>query len=230
MEIKNKIAIITGASGGIGLAVAKILSQNGAQVVLAARSTDKLKKLEKEIPNSYAITADMRREKDIKNLIKETQEKFGRIDILINNAGQGLYSSVEQTNIDDYHDIMELNVFGLLLAMQEVIPIMRQQNGGLILNVSSMVSKNYFPNLAAYASTKYALNALSLTAREELKKENIIVSVFHPKMTATDFGKNVKGVSYSSGAGWPGMQVDSAEMVADGIVELIESEEPEGNM
>lgn len=230
MDVKDKIAIVTGASGGIGLAVAKAFSNKGTKVILAARSVDKLKKLEKEIPNSYAISADMRKLEDVKNLIQKTKEKFGRIDILVNNAGQGMSSSVEKININDYRDILELNVFGVLEAMQEVIPIMRERGGGLILNISSLVSKNYFPNLAAYASTKYALNALSLTAREELRKDNIIVSVFHPKMTATDFGKNVKGTPYVSSAGRPGMTVDSPERVAEEIVKLIESEEAEGNM
>ena len=230
MNVKDKVAIITGASGGIGLAVAKAFSNKGAKVVLAARSVDKLKKLESEIPNSYAVPTDMRKIDDIKNLVQKTKEKFGRVDILVNNAGQGMSSSVEKINLEDYRDILELNVFGVLEAMQEIIPIMRAQGGGLILNVSSLVSKNYFPNLAAYASTKYALNALSLTAREELKKDNIIVSVFHPKMTATDFGKNVKGVPYISSAGRPGMAVDTPEKVAEEIVKLIESEEAESNM
>ncbi len=95
--------------------------------------------------------------------------------------------------MDDYRAVMELNVFAVLLAMQKTIPIMRKQGGGMILNISSLVSKNYFPTLAAYASTKYALNALSLTAREELQKDNIVVSVFHPKMTATEFGAQCAG-------------------------------------
>ncbi len=230
MQIKNKIAIVTGASGGIGLALAKELAENGAKVVLAARSLDALKKLEKEVPNTYAVKTDMRKPEDVKNLIQKAKEKFGRIDILVNNAGQGLRAPVENINMDEYRDIMELNVFAVLNAMQEVIPIMREGGGGYILNISSRVSKNYFPNLAAYASTKYALNAISLTAREELKKDNIIVSVFHPKMTSTDFGKNSRGTPYVSSAGRPGMVSDTPEAVAKEIVKQIESEEPEAGM
>jgi short-subunit dehydrogenase len=221
---------VTGASAGIGLSLAKLLSIKEAKVVMAARSSDTLKKLEKEIPNSYAITTDMRNVDDVKNLIKETKKKFGRVDILINNAGQGLRSPVENINIDEYRDILELNVIAPVLAMQEVIPMMRAQGGGMILNISSLVSKNYFPELAAYASTKYALNAISLTAREELKKDNIVVSVFHPKMTATDFGKNSKGTPYVSAAGRPGMQADSPEIVAEEIIKQIESEVAEVGM
>jgi len=100
----------------------------------------------------------------------------------------------------------------------------------MILNVSSMVSKNYFPELAAYSSTKYALNAISLTARTELAPDHIVVSVFHPRMTATDFGANALGEKYVSSAGRPGMTVDTPEAVAEAIVEQIESESAEANM
>jgi len=203
-----------------------------------------LKKLMREIPNSHTIKTDMRKPEDVKNLVVKTKEKFGRIDILINNAGQGLWSPLEKIETQAYRDIMELNVFAVLNAMQEVIPIMREQGGGTILNVSSMVSKNYFPGLSAYSSTKFALNSLSLTARDELKKDGIVVSVFHPKMTATDFGKNSRGVPYLSSAGPINVgtgqiqqtatsasgRVDTPEMVAEKIVEQIESEEAEAGM
>ena len=238
MEIKNKVAIVTGASGGIGLALARELARRGASVVLAARSKEALEKLEQEIPNSFAVPTDLTKPEDIKHLITAVKEKFGRIDILINNAGQGLRSPVETIDLNDYRAIMELNVFAVLEAMQAVIPIMREQGGGMILNVSSMVSKNYYPLLAAYSSTKYALNALSLTAREELEPDHIIVSIFHPKMTATDFGKNSIGEKYESRAGRPsstgsrqaGMTVDTPEEVAVHIAEQLESEMPEANM
>ncbi len=172
----------------------------------------------------------MRKPEDIRNLIHHAKDRFGRIDILINNAGQGMRAAVESIDLDDYRAVMELNVFAVLLAMQAVIPIMRQQGGGTILNVGSLVSKNYFPTLGGYASTKYALNALSLTARRELAKNNIIVSVFHPKMTATDFGQNARGEKYSSSAGRPGILADTPEAVAERIIEQIESEEPEAQM
>jgi short-subunit dehydrogenase len=211
MPIKDKIVIVTGASGGIGLAVARLLAEKGAKVVLAARSADKLKRLEKEIPGSFAVPADMRQRDDIRHLVQQTEQKFGRIDILINNAGQRLRSPVASIDLKDYREVMELNVFGVLEAMQAIIPIMRKQGGGTILNVGSLVSKNYFPELGGYASTKYAINALSLTARQELASDKIVVSVFHPKMTATEFGQNARGEKYNSAAGRPGMSVDTPE-------------------
>ena len=121
---------------------------------------------------------------------------------------------------------MELNVYGVLRAMQAVIGPMRAQGGGMILNVSSGVTKLYIPALAAYSSTKYALNALSFIARKELEKDNIIVSVVHPGMTASNFYENMIGGSPDFGSrGLPPM--DSSEKVAEKIAELIESENAE---
>ncbi|MDB5237119.1 MAG: NAD(P)-dependent oxidoreductase [Parcubacteria group bacterium] len=230
MNIKDKIAIVTGASEGIGLAVAHELAKRGATVVLAARSADKLAQAAAEIPGSVAIVTDMTKPADIEKLITETKEKFGRIDILINNAGRGYNQALETIDLDEYREIMELNVFSVLKAMQLAIPIMREQGGGTIVNISSMVSKNFYPRLAAYASTKYALNALTLTARAELEQDHIVVSAFHPKMTATQFGANASGTKYDSHAGRPGMSVDTAEQVAEKIGDLIESGDAEAMM
>ncbi len=235
MEIKDKVIIITGASQGIGLAAAKLLASKGAKVVLAARSGDLLNQTAKEIPNSFPVKADVTSEEDAKNLVEKTIEKFGRIDILINNAGQGIHGfSVEKTNLEDYRKVMELNVFSVVRLMQLVIPHMRNQGKGMIINISSMLSKMYVPYLAQYSSTKYALNSISLTARQELARDNIKVSIVLPKMTATNFMKN----SINPEGGWqrptsnsesnnPGLQVDSAEKVAEKIAEAIETEEAE---
>jgi short-subunit dehydrogenase len=236
MEVKGKVIIVTGASDGIGESVAKKLAHAGAKVVLAARSDEKLAALAHELVGSIAVHTDMTQQADIQNLIDRTMEIDGRVDILINNAGQGMMGSAESIDIDKYKHIMNLNVYGPLYAMQLVIPKMREQGGGMIVNISSRVSKNYYPNLSAYASTKYALNAISLTAREELKKDNIVVSVFHPKMTATSFGKNSvnarpeAAAAYAEQARARGLEVDTPEQVAGKILELIKSEAPEAEM
>jgi short-subunit dehydrogenase len=230
------VIIVTGASDGIGESVAKKLAHAGAKVVLAARSDEKLAALAHELVGSIAVHTDMTQQADIQNLIDRTMEIDGRVDILINNAGQGMMGSAESIDIDKYKHIMNLNVYGPLYAMQLVIPKMREQGGGMIVNISSRVSKNYYPNLSAYASTKYALNAISLTAREELKKDNIVVSVFHPKMTATSFGKNSvnarpeAAAAYAEQARARGLEVDTPEQVAGKILELIKSEAPEAEM
>ncbi len=158
MQVSGSITIITGASAGIGLATARLFAAQGARVALASRSAQTLATLAGELPGSFAIPTDMRDGTSIRQMVEAVRLYYGRIDLLINNAGQALYSPVEQINLDDYRQIMELNLYGPLLAMQAVIPVMREQGGGMIVNISSNVSKMYIPGLAAYASTKYALN------------------------------------------------------------------------
>jgi short-subunit dehydrogenase len=232
MNPQNKVVIITGASEGIGKALAEALSARGAKLVLAARSEGKLTALSKTLPGSVAVAADMHQEADIRRVVDTALEKFGRIDLLVNNAGRGLYGPLETVDLDAYREIVDLNVYAPLKAMQLVIPAMRKAGGGMILNISSMVSKNAYPALGAYASTKYALNALSFTARAELAQDHIAVSVFHPRMTATRFGQNSAGIpiDFSSRPGGVVPQVDTAEQVAEKIVELIASEADEANM
>ena len=226
MDIKNKVAIITGASSGIGLATAKILSEKGAKVVLVARSKDKLEKLAKELPNSIAITADITKIPDIKRMVAQAKKHYGRIDILVNNAGQGYDSPVEKIDVDTFHRIFNLNVIGPMVAMQEVIPIMRKQGGGAIVNISSGLALMYIVDMGGYSASKRALVGLSLTAREELKKENISVSVVYPFITLTDFEKNT--IKAAPGEEWTPeengrFKPDSAEYVAEKIVEAIET-------
>lgn len=233
MEIKDKVVVITGASQGIGLATAKLLSKYGAKIVLAARSEELISFLEKQLPHSLAVRTDVTREEDAKNLIRKAIEKFGRIDILINNAGQGIHGfDVEKVDLEDYRKIMELNVFSVVRLMQLVIPHMRKQGEGMIINISSMLSKMYIPFLGPYSSTKHALNSISLTARQELAKDNIKVSIVLPKMTSTNFSKNsIKASSEwrpSQNPNAPPMQIDTPEKVAEKILEVIKTEEAEG--
>lgn len=238
MEIKDKVIIVTGASQGIGEATSKLLGSMGAKIVLAARSGDLLKGLEENIPGSFAVVADMTKDMDIQNLVKQTMEKFGRIDILVNNAGQGMHGfSVADTPVEKYRDLMELNVFGVVEMMQAVVPIMKKQNGGAIINVSSMLSKLKIPMVAAYSSTKYALNAISFIARKELAPYGITVSVVLPKMTETNFMRNsirkTPQTGYQTG-GSPNQAdqrqmpaADKADDVAQKIVEVIRTGEEE---
>ncbi|MGE5352290.1 MAG: SDR family NAD(P)-dependent oxidoreductase [Acidobacteriota bacterium] len=228
MEIKNKVIIVTGASGGIGLAAAKLLSEHGANVALVARSTEKLQKLSREIPNSFAITADMRDEIQIRQMISQAHSHFGRIDCLVNNAGQGMHVSIENTNLEQFRSIFELNVIGVVAAMQAVIPLMRnQEEGGVIVNISSGLTKRIVPTVGPYAATKYALNAVTLTARMELAKDNIRVGLVYPGMTATDFFQNTISREMTHSDRMKMMPMDTAEAVAEKIVEAIRTEEAE---
>ncbi len=190
MQIEDTVAIVTGASSGIGLATAKLLSQKGAKVALVSRSKVKLEELAKQMSGSITVPADMTNQQEIEMMIGKVMNHFGRIDILVNNAGQGYDAPVEKINIDTFHKIFDLDVVGPLITMQHVIPIMRSQKGGSIINISSGTALMYLPNMSAYSSLKRALVGISLTAREELKRDNINVSVVYPYITATNFEKN----------------------------------------
>lgn len=190
MKIKDKVVIVTGASSGIGLATAKLLAKRGAKVALVARSIDKLKNISKELQGSFPIRTNMTKENEIIRMVRETKKHFGRIDVLINSAGQGYDAPVEKINIDTYRKIFNLDVVGPLIAMQQVIPIMKEQKKGVIVNISSGTALMFLPNMSPYSSLKSALASISLTAREELKNDNIRVIVVYPYMTLTDFEEN----------------------------------------
>lgn len=230
MNIDNKVAVVTGASSGIGLAAAKLLAKRGAKVALVSRSKDKLNALSGNMSGSIAVPADMTKEDDIKNMIKSIKDYFGRIDILINCAGQGYDAPVEKTNIETFRHIFDLDVVGPLIAMQQVIPLMRNQGGGVIINISSGTALMKLPNNGAYSSMKRALAGVSLTAREELKADHITVTVVYPYMTLTNFEKNTIKDSEQI-ASEPVENIpfppDNAEFVAQKILEGIESEKPE---
>ena len=147
----------------------------------------------------------------------------------INNAGQGYYSSLEKTDLDIYHHIFDLNLMGPLIAMQQVVPIMRKQGQGAIINISSGTALMHLPNLGVYSSSKRALAGLSLTAREELKNDNIVVGVVYPYITLTNFGKNTirnlqSEKKLQQGDPIPG---DTAEYIAQKILEGIENGDAE---
>jgi short-subunit dehydrogenase len=146
-----------------------------------------LEKLSAELPNSIAVPADMTKIPQIINMVGETVEHFGRVDILINNAGQGYDAPVEKIDISTFNYIFDLNVVGPLVAMQQVIPIMRRQGKGIIINVSSATALMYLQNMSAYSASKRALVGISLTAREVLLEDNITVGVVYPYITLTEF-------------------------------------------
>lgn len=231
MNVKNKVAIVTGASSGIGLATAKLLTKKGAKVALVARSKEKLNKISSGLSGSKIFAADMSEEKDVRLMIKKVLKHYGRVDILVNNAGRGYDSMVEKIKPKLFRDLFDLNLMGPLIAMQEVVPLMRRQKSGSIINISSGTALMFLPGMAAYSSLKRALVGISLTTREELKDDNINVSVIYPYITKTDFEKNTlkeengeKGEEELN----PSLpEGDTAEYVAEKIVDAIEKEESE---
>jgi short-subunit dehydrogenase len=225
MEIKDKVVLVTGASEGIGAATARLLTERGARVALAARSLDKLTTLAGELEQSFAVQCDMTRAESITAMVDATVERYGRIDVLVNNAGRALRAPVAEIKVSDFQGIIELNLYGPLLAMQAVIPHMREQGGGSIINISSNVSKMAIPTIGAYAATKYALNGLTLTARSELADAGIVVTVMHPGQTATNFGRNAmvdqSMASAPPPSGGSNATPDTPEDVAEQILEAI---------
>lgn len=228
MEIKGKVAIVTGASGGIGLATAKLLAEEGAKVALIARNEEKLSALVREIPESMFVVCDMTKEKEVKEMIAEVYEHYGRIDILVNNAGQGYDAGIEKIDIPTLRKIYDLDVIGPLVAIQEVIPIMRKV-GGSIINVSSGTALMNLPDAAGYSSAKRALAQISTTAAVELKKDKISVGVIFPYVTATDFERNtIRGGNLQFDADWIKNlphPPDTPETAAEKIIEGIKSGE-----
>jgi len=218
MDLKDHVIIVTGASSGIGLSTAKALAAKGAKVALLARSTGELSALEKELRGSLAVTADVTDFDGLRRAIGKVKGHYGRIDALVNNAGRSYGVSIEHIDPKLFDEIFHLNVLGPIVAMQAVIPTMRAQGGGSIVNVNSGTAFMTIPGYSVYSASKRALLGFSLTARAELAADKIVVSEVYPAVTATNFGKNRLGSGGPTGNYAAG---DTAEFVADIIVEAL---------
>jgi short-subunit dehydrogenase len=236
MDISGKVAIITGASEGIGRATARALALEGAKVVLAARNRARLEELAEELRRqnleAHVVPTDICDPEAVRQMVERAFEHFDRIDVLINNAGQSAAGTVAGVAPAVFRQIMDLNVYGALYAIQAVVPKMREGGGGVIVNISSMVSKLRIPGLGTYAATKAALNLLSATARVELAAENIRVITVFPRTTATEFGKHALGdmqlrERQRARAAAGGQTVDTPEFVAGKILEAVQKEPEE---
>ena len=182
----QKVILITGASSGIGKETALQLIKEGHMVYGAARRIDQMKDLEQA--GGCALKLDITKEDEITEVVKKIIDEQQRIDVLINNAGFGLYGAVEDISIDQARYQFEVNIFGLARITQEVLPHMRKQNSGKIINISSMGGKMYTPLGAWYHATKHALEGWSDCLRIELKQFNINVVIIEPGAIETEFG------------------------------------------
>jgi short-subunit dehydrogenase len=219
VEIKDRVFIVTGASSGIGLATAVALSNRGAKVAVLARSSDALNELAQQLPGSLPLTVDMTQFNQVREAVTRVQQHYGRVDGLVNNAGRSYAATVEQIEPALFDEIFHLNVLAPIVATQAVIPLMRAQGGGSIVNINSGTTFMTIPQYSVYSSSKRALLGFSLTARAELEKDRIIVSEIYPFVTATNFGKN------RMGAGGPVTQYaegDKPEFVAGLVLQAIE--------
>lgn len=182
----RKVILITGASSGMGKEAAKKLIHEGHTVYAAARRIDQMHDLESL--GGHPIQMDVTVENDIEYVVNTIIKKEGKIDVLWNNAGYGLYGSVEDVPLTEARKEMEVNLFGMAAMTQKVVPFMRKANAGLIINTSSMGGKMYFPMGAWYHASKHAVEGLSDCLRLELKQFNIKVVVLEPGFIATEFG------------------------------------------
>jgi NADP-dependent 3-hydroxy acid dehydrogenase YdfG len=221
MELQHSVVLITGASSGIGAATARAAAEAGAKVVLAARREDRIEALARELPDALAVRTDVTREGDLQAAVEQALERYGRVDVLVNNAGQGLHEPVERIRLDDLRAVLELNVVAALAAMQAVIPPMRRQGAGAIVNVSSGTTLHLMPGVAGYAATKAALNTLSSIARLELADAGIVVSTVFPRITDTDFHDTLRAGALRAGA----PRGHAPEQVAAVILDLVRSGE-----
>ena len=197
MPNTGKIAVVTGASMGIGLAIAKLFAARGASVVMAARDLGRLETARASVgfaERTMAVACDVSRHADLTLLLNAAMNRFGRVDIWINNAGLGLQDSVAGMDMAGCRRMFDVNLFGAIDAMQAVIPVMKQQGGGCIINISSVAGHIAVPYMAAYCATKHALNAISKAARVELWGSGIHVLTVCPGYVRTDFSANtIKG-------------------------------------
>ncbi|OGR88083.1 MAG: hypothetical protein A3A86_00420 [Elusimicrobia bacterium RIFCSPLOWO2_01_FULL_60_11] len=191
MDFMNKVAIVTGASSGIGLATARLLSQRGAKVILAARSKEKLAALAREIPNSIAVPTDVTDPAAVKNMVRRAVDAFGRVDILINNAGVLVYKKMEETTPQEVRRVMEVNFFGAAACAMEVLPVMEKQKSGVIVNVSSVAGRVGLPNLGYYCASKFAFTGFSETLRQEAASKGIRVITVSPGTVYTPMVKQI---------------------------------------
>jgi len=199
MAIDGAVMIITGAGSGIGAATARAANAAGAHLVLAGRRQERITAVTDELRaarpdrSALAIPTDVTDPTDLEALVGRTLDEHGRIDVLINNAGQGFYCPVAEADLDLYRRILEVNLVAPLAAMQAVLPSMREHGRGVIINVSSGASLGVYPTTGPYASTKAALNQLMAVARAELAPEGITIGLIHPYLTESEFNRALLG-------------------------------------
>ncbi|MGF6975556.1 NADP-dependent 3-hydroxy acid dehydrogenase YdfG [Paraburkholderia sp. JPY465] len=187
-NIKDKVAVITGASSGLGEATARLLAQNGAKLILAARRLDRLQALAHELGlgDDATVKVDVTDRKQVEALIAHAVKKHGRVDMLLNNAGLMPSSMLENLHIDEWDRMIDVNIKGVLYGIAAVLPVMKRQMGGHIINVSSVAGHKVGPGGTVYAATKHAVRVISEGLRQEVKPYNIRTTIISPGAVATN--------------------------------------------
>jgi NADP-dependent 3-hydroxy acid dehydrogenase YdfG len=194
-QLDGKVAVITGASSGIGEATAEALAAEGAVVVVAARREDRLNdligRIEGNGSKALAVECDVTDEKQAHNLIGRAKEEFGRVDILVNNAGVMQISKIEKGFSEEWRQMFDVNVFGLLYTTDAAIEVMKEQSSGHLVNISSVAGRRTQATRGIYSGTKFAVNAISEALRQELLENNIRVTMVEPGVVETELPDRV---------------------------------------
>jgi NAD(P)-dependent dehydrogenase (short-subunit alcohol dehydrogenase family) len=216
MTLNGKTAIVTGGTKGIGRAIADALLDEGVSVCVSARDVDVIGPTSRPVgqPSSgreIMFPCDVRNYDHVTGLIGYTVKELGGLDILINNAGIGVFETVEETSPEDFRAVLETNLFGVFYCCHEAIPQMKKRGGGYIINISSLAGANPHPRMAAYNASKFALNGFSEALMQEVRHDNIKVSYIMPGSVNTEFG----GDSPSAEKSWQLTPQDIARVVVD---------------
>ncbi len=189
-NISGKVIVITGASSGMGAAAATYLAAKGASIVLGARRADRIETLAAEIERSggkaTAVVADVTKQEDMRKLVDRAVETYGRIDVLINNAGVMPLSPLERLKVDEWDQMIDVNIKGVLYGVAAALPYMREQRSGHFINVSSVAGHKLFPGSAVYSATKFAVRAISDGLRQETASYNIRTTIMSPGAVKTE--------------------------------------------
>jgi NADP-dependent 3-hydroxy acid dehydrogenase YdfG len=191
--IKNKVVVITGASSGLGEAAARHLVSHGAKLVLGARRLERLQALAKELSlgNDAAVQTDVTQYAQVKNLVDRAAQSHGRIDVIINNAGLMPQSLLERVKVEEWDRMIDVNIKGVLYGIAAVLPYMKAQKGGHIINVSSVAGHKVAPGGTVYSATKHAVRVISEGLRQEVKPYNIRTTVISPGAVATELPNSI---------------------------------------
>ena len=214
------VAIVTGGSKGIGLAIARALLAGGGQVAISSRSDADLKKAAESLgagERLHIVRADVREPADAGRLIAETVQRFGGLDVLVNNAGVGKFGNVADMSVEDWRQVIDTNLSGVFYCTRAALPEMRRRGGGFVINISSLAGKNAFAGGAAYCASKAGLDHFSEALMQEVRHDNIRVSYVMPGSVETEFGgqSGHTDASKPRAASWKLQPDDVAKVVVD---------------
>ncbi len=224
-EMSGRVVMITGASSGIGEATSRAFAAAGDSVVLIARRAERLRGLAAELPGSLPVPADLTRGEDVRRAAEEVRAAFGRVDVLVNNAGRGIYDWLERLSEDEIFDEIALDLLAPILLTRSVLPMMQARGRGVIINVGSVAGRIGAPTLSIYNAAKFGLDGFSEALRREVGPQGIQVCVLYPGGVAgTEFGRAGRRVDF--GVTTPPWLRLHARQVAAAIVGLAERPRP----